>query len=275
MSWISFGGAAQNPNYTYEPVGYVANDGSGKVITAGSGTAKGGYEELSAATADDWSGFVVNFGVASSSSNRYLVDIAIGAAASEVVILPNVYIQPSTLQGYTSFRVPLQVPAGSRVAVRCSSSQNGGTMKVGITGLVANAANPPGFTTATAIVAADTGNVRPSSISVSATTSATTWTELEDVTAAEYGAFLMIASENATPGTSGQGLRMSLATGAAAAETAIGGGELQSNTANPLLARAILPLIETTAAAGVRLSANIQAAVPGTDTYFVGLIGFR
>jgi hypothetical protein len=53
-----------------------------------------------------------------------LLDIAVGAAASEQIIIPDLLIATRSLQPVT-FMVPVHVAAGSRIAARC---QNGGAL---------------------------------------------------------------------------------------------------------------------------------------------------
>lgn len=95
---------------------------------------KGAYSQVVASTVADIAGIFVAFdqqntGSGSSNAIYYLVDIAVGLSGSEVVIIPNVllsaYVGTSATQldGHLPY-VAVQIPAGSRIAVRCQSSTN-------------------------------------------------------------------------------------------------------------------------------------------------------
>lgn len=92
----------------------------GATVTAGgSAHTKGSYTQLVASSPFDAQGFLLN--VYNNTRAYYLLDVAVGAATSEQVILPNFFhsfdfYQPSAVY------FPIPIPAGSRVAVRNQSS---------------------------------------------------------------------------------------------------------------------------------------------------------
>jgi hypothetical protein len=56
----------------------------------------------------------------------YLVDIAIGAAGSEVVIAENLYVSLFSFKQVGTWFLPIPIPAGARVAARCQAGAAGG-----------------------------------------------------------------------------------------------------------------------------------------------------
>lgn len=91
---------------------------------------KSGYTQLVSSTSRDAKGYSLFFATPSSqtSNTTYLVDFAIGAAASEVIILPNIY---NVSKGYDYFAAPAVVgpiwtpiPAGSRLSMNLQCSSN-------------------------------------------------------------------------------------------------------------------------------------------------------
>lgn len=93
---------------------------AGTTITAhASINTKGSYTELFSATTYDSYGFwlATNNSSANATDTSMLLDIAIGAAASEVVIFPNYLCGYRTGIGGMIF-VPLFIPKGSRVSAR-------------------------------------------------------------------------------------------------------------------------------------------------------------
>jgi hypothetical protein len=83
---------------------------------------KGTYVELVASTARDAEGFWLNIVGANNNGVNALVDVAIGAASSEVVIVSNLYVYATGVQIGDCIYLPVRIPAGSRVAARCQTN---------------------------------------------------------------------------------------------------------------------------------------------------------
>lgn len=108
----------------------TASSSEGTTITA-SGTThtKGSYTTLIASTAEDSYSMAVlinNVGVASTNAHM-LVDIAIGGAGSEVVIIPNLMagnagVWANAMGGGVMYHFPIGIPQGTRVSARCQAS---------------------------------------------------------------------------------------------------------------------------------------------------------
>lgn len=90
----------------------------------GSATAnvKGAWVEFSAAAPFDAAGFFISFGPAGISVADYLVDVGVGAAGSEQVILSNLLGSVANFNVGGEVFIPLPIKAGERVAVRLQSS---------------------------------------------------------------------------------------------------------------------------------------------------------
>ena len=88
---------------------------------------KGNYTQILASTSKASIGLLVTL-VQLSNSYRFMVDIATGAAAAEVVRIPNVFANDGTQIGMMSAGsfFPVYIPAGTRIAARCQDSQGGG-----------------------------------------------------------------------------------------------------------------------------------------------------
>lgn len=273
------GGAATNPNPTYETLG--VGTGAGTQITSGGTNSEGSWVQLSGlgtagVTVAALCGFVLWIGVGNSTSVRDLVDLSFDGGTNSVIT--DLYVQPSTNGGYARIEIPLQVPAGSNVAIRFRSTGAASTFYAWINGTIASASLPPGYTTCTTLLTADTTTTRASSTSVPLTTSATAWTQLVASTAAQYGAFLLTLGETATPpaGAVTEGVHMALAAGGSGSEVVFGHSSFVLSTANPFAPRAISTLIHHTLAASQRLTCNLQAVTVGAgpDAFFVNVHAF-
>ena len=102
-------------------------------VTAGTANVKGNYAELSAATAIDAYGFILCFEHTTGNRN-FLIDVALGAAGAEVVLLSNFFCSTGAFVTWVfSPFIPMSIPAGSRVAVRCQCNVNAQAMRCGMT----------------------------------------------------------------------------------------------------------------------------------------------
>jgi hypothetical protein len=92
------------------------------LTAAGSAHTKGSYGVLTSALPIPCDGFILS--VLPQSPESYLLDIAIGAAASEIVILPNLQFNGPTNQfgQYHQVFIPLRIPLGERVSGRIQAT---------------------------------------------------------------------------------------------------------------------------------------------------------
>lgn len=112
---------AQMEGTDTEAAGADTGNSRGTTITAsGSTNTKGSYTQLIASTGFDSVGLIV-FAVPGSANNAgYLIDIAIGGAGSEQVIIPDYHIEHASnnaQRGDIAY-YPLHIPAGTRIAAR-------------------------------------------------------------------------------------------------------------------------------------------------------------
>ena len=108
----------------------LAGSSRGTTVDAGtSANTKGAYAEVVASATRKIEGLVVAFGNgndATRASGEWLVDIAIGAAGSEQIIVPDLHISLSTAEAkifpQTYPFLPIVIPAGTRIAARAQST---------------------------------------------------------------------------------------------------------------------------------------------------------
>jgi hypothetical protein len=112
--------------FTY---GADATDSGGTPADAGaSANTKGGWAQLSASVTEDFDQCVIcvgNRNVANASQN-ILLDLGVGAALSETVIVPDIYYRGQVTEEFSPKMLwtPCEVKAGQRLAVRIQSSNN-------------------------------------------------------------------------------------------------------------------------------------------------------
>jgi hypothetical protein len=113
---------------------------------------KGSYTELLAATGFDTSGLMLRLGGAPSASgvdSSTLLDIAVGAAGSEVVLVANI-----PLGGYISgdryaWVLPVRVPAATRIAARTQSAVTSQAITLQVVPFGGGFLGPEGYARAT------------------------------------------------------------------------------------------------------------------------------
>jgi hypothetical protein len=103
-------------------VSVIATAGGQALTSGGSTHSKGSYVALFASTSQAADGFLLTVtGMNDAADRRFLIDVAVGGAGSEVVILADQLVACFTYGTpmAKTFYVPIAIPAGSRVAARC------------------------------------------------------------------------------------------------------------------------------------------------------------
>lgn len=128
------------PGGIVDAFGIAAASTQGTTLTAGSpaGTV-GAYAQLVASTPRTLAGLALVFGNPSVATAEYGVEIAIGAAAAEIVILPNIELNTNGITEVSPWpwgAIPISIPAGTRLAARVQSSTATATVEVAAYGIV-------------------------------------------------------------------------------------------------------------------------------------------
>lgn len=113
------------------PEGAITERNSLAICSRGTANAKGSYVQVVASTAFAYDALLVQIfqDSASGGAQCFLLDISIGGAGSEVVVVPNLLLDSMRNTGTAdvSLYIPLQIPAGSRIAARCQEAGGAGT----------------------------------------------------------------------------------------------------------------------------------------------------
>lgn len=182
-------------NRTAWPALKHADSATSAVVTPGASNATGGWIELIAATAADAQ--YIQLGVtrtkyANAQTNSVLMDVAVGAAASEVAIASSIVCGGRGTAGGVNIpanvTLPVRVPKGSRLSVRLTSdyvTPLGATVWVSLFDtLDGRRVSPASLRSYGAVTASSKG--------VSVTTD-NTWTEISSATTEAYQAIVCTA----------------------------------------------------------------------------------
>lgn len=125
------GSSASTPGSSRDAFDTPASSNGITITAAGAANTKGAWTTLLAATAAQADAIALSFVITSTGARDYLVDLGIGAAGSEVVIVPNVLVSNSTASFIgVSALLPIRLAAGVRLAARCQSSAGAATLQV-------------------------------------------------------------------------------------------------------------------------------------------------
>lgn len=117
--------AAVNAFAGVDSIGATNNGSRGSTVTAGAANTKGSYTQLVASSSKDYSaiGFTLCYSSSILPTDRALLDIAIGGAGSEIIIIPDYFFSVNSPSGVnTVFCIMTQIPAGTRIAARIASA---------------------------------------------------------------------------------------------------------------------------------------------------------
>lgn len=182
-----------------ESFGTVSGNPAGTTITS-SATAhtKGSWVQLDASTAFDASSLLLQIDV-QFQDTLYLIDIGIGGAGSEQVIIPNLMISQSSAV-FTSLLLPVNIPAGSRISARSQDNFGSSTSYITGTLMAGGWATQSPFNTVTAYgpnTATSNGVIADAGATVNTKGA---WAQITAATTKDMRA-IMISGSRAAPGT--------------------------------------------------------------------------
>lgn len=105
-------------------------------VPLGGSAVKGAYTQLIAATAAAYSALLIVIALTDGGANNenYTIDIATGAAASEVVVVPDLRaLCASATKGVVAYYLPLRIQSATRVAARGANNDSASTPSTTIT----------------------------------------------------------------------------------------------------------------------------------------------
>jgi hypothetical protein len=245
-------------------------------ILSHSGTAhvKGPYTQLVASTAFDAAGFVVAVvNDVSAAAISYLVDIAVGAAGAEQVLVPNLLMDTASIASrlFGSCWVPLPIAAGSRISARLQNSTTTGTLAVGLTLMGGGLSGLPSGGQMTAL-GADPATSNGTIIDAAATAHTKgAYSQLTASTPHAIRAVLLSigSNKNSVPATNKW--LVDIAVGAAGAEQVLVGNLLFTCGQERPVPSLVGPL-PCSIPAGVRVAARSQCSVTDTTDRKIALV---
>jgi hypothetical protein len=241
----------------------------GTAIASSTGS-KGSWVQLIASVLFDSQALMLNLQTQAAGPKDWLVDIGVGGAGSEVVLIPNLLVTAVGSVNYWPLFVPVGVPAGTRLAAR-AQSLTGGSLNVMAT-LMAQSFLPSAplqRVTDYGTDLAGTGGVEVDPGGTVNTKGA--WSELSAATTNAMRALFVGIGNQGSVNRLGANFLFDIGVGAAGSEVVLW-PDLQARTSTPPVSGVTPshtpmfgPTVPVSVPAGVRLAARAACSI-NTDT---------
>lgn len=242
-------------------------------ITGAAAHAKGAWTELVASTPFAASSVVVtiyNMQVSGSATDG-LIDIGIGAASSEVVVIPDLGAGFSSTDRFYAKRwtFPLAIPSGARIAARLQSLLLNDTALVSVD--IYGGEPVDGVGTGSAVDALGADSLTSKGVAVTSASAANTfgaWTQLIASTTRSYRSLGVAIGGNASAGFVAADAILELGVGGAGAESALAGfgcNLLSTEAVVPIPPEWVSPRA-VSIPSGSRVAARLQDSTTATKT---------
>ena len=233
---------------------------TGVQLTTGSPAhTKGSWAEVTSSSPFTCSGFIltINFALAT-----YLVDVGIGAAGSEQVLVENIHYSGQTLVPMSMY-FPVRIPAGSRIAVRSQGSATGSVTSTTMYLINEGFQGPPGRNRVITYgaVTADSGGT---SIDPGGTLHTKgSWVQITASTSAAHKGLAMVLGSQNNATMSGITFFYDIAVGASGSEQILVPNWRVTSSVNETIAPRDTPFFPVDIPAGSRLA--VRASSNNTD----------
>lgn len=184
-----------------------------QIVTDGGSHTKGSWVELIASTSNDNEWIGVEFRNLTA-DETCLVDIGVGAASSEAVVIGNIMVW-SNNQVADYVYLPRTIASGSRISARCQSSN--GDVRAAV---VLHTGDEYGTSSSNITIGDDTSASKGTAVDAGSTANTKgSWTEIEASTSADMDWLVVKFGPNDNAATAAARFLVDIATGAASSET--------------------------------------------------------
>lgn len=246
-------------------------------ITASSSiNTKGSYSELVTSLAYDCFGFTLEFTAINQPATGALVDIAIGASGSEVIILSDICYDMGSVfpynPGTASMYVPIALPAGTRIAGRMQAGVASTTAQIGFHAFDGgfDTQNPLGF--ATTYGADETKSLGTAIDPGSSANTKGSWVQLTGSSAYAIRALQMMLDSRGGVDTTNGNWFMDIGIGGAGSEQVLIPNVFSFVSANrSMMTLRYPPIMAVSIPAGTRIAARAQSTLTTSAIRQIGL----
>ena len=203
---------------------------------------------------------------------RYRLDLALGTAGNEQVVVTDLYMDGTILANgaVSTFELPIACADGETIRARLASSTGSNTIRAAIAGYSLCTSSPPVVRTMAAL--GSFTNTDPSATVTLNGTTYTAWTEIVASTPAELACLIVTPSSVGDTTRTSARYQIEIGIGAAAAEETIATAVMGIRAAGIAMG----PrggTIWGRIAAGHRLAYRVRSHTTGTDSFAVSALG--
>lgn len=244
--------------------------------TGGSAHTKGAWSQVVAATSAPAHGIIlVPFGAnyANVTDTSTLVDVGIGGAGSEVVIVPNVATGYASGSQTSPIVLPVYVPQGSRIAVRAQSTRTSQAVSLGVALIRTQVTRLPS-PTALVNIGANTAMSRGVDLTAPGSTNTkAAWTEVTSSAPMALQALAVCLQGAAGTTFTASEFLLDIAVGASGAETVVIPNFYgQCSSSEAVITGSVPSLWPVNIPAGARIAARYQRSANSTlDITLIGV----
>lgn len=245
----------------YDTYGELTASSNGTTLGVSATNTKGSWVQLSASTAFDAEGILVTIGGSVAGSPSQLIDIGIGSAGNERIVVPDLLIS-NRLGHPQSIWLPIRIKGGSRLAARAQSTATANVPKITVTIMSANPSGLPGFDRMTAygIATGDSGGTNPDPGGTANTKGS--YTQIVASTTNEMKAMLLALSARANSAMTDAGWLFDFAIGAGGSERIVLPDQWAgAQTASDVITPSFVGPIACSIPAGTRLAVRCQSSI--------------
>jgi len=240
------------------------------VTSSASADTKGAWVELVSAANNLFDSSVeVCLSFNSSTNSSFLIDIGVGGAASEEVIVSNLWCNTTSVAAHSSdfVKMPIIIPAGQRVSARCQSDEGSRIIPVYIKLISSDFMQP---TSASEVISIGDDAATTSGVTVTTTTAGTfgSWVEIDASLGDNIKGFFVAAHRN-TP-TSWSNLRVAyqVSVGSAGNEEVIFDSQIMVQLQTEAQSSHFSSVSMISIASGERVAIRAVSSVTNTDADF-------
>lgn len=247
----------------------TANSGGTSITGSGTNNTKGSWIELIAATDSMSAGLILTANIPAAS---HLLDIGIGAAGSETVLVPDILLAMTLANMTTQVMFPVTVPAGARISARVAATAGAAapTITVYLVGGGFDASVGRSAVTAYGATAADSGGV---SVDPGGTANTKgSWTEIVASTTASMKVLIIGTGNQANLAATAASWLADIGVGGAGSEQIIVPNYRLVASVNETLGPLFSPVIPVSIPQGSRLAVRSQCTTTDATDRLIDFI---
>lgn len=243
----------------------LANTAGTNVTASGTADTKGSYVELVSAANNTTATRYLSIQFSGKAAlAEFLVDIAVGGAGSEEVVIDNIWVFDSTASATMIFALPYNIASGQRISARCQSNVSSGVITVLVSRQAGVFSQTPGLGEVTTY-GANTTTTSGVQVARAGAAAWGSWVEMTASTTDAAKGFLVACHKEGLASWTTLQLVFQVAVGSAGNEEIISPTFTVTTNSNETMMPGITQFIEAGIASGQRVSIRASGSASNGD----------